>query len=258
MPKGAITGYIDVAQLTLYAFWIFFAGLIYYLHREDKREGYPMISDNPDAPAREGFPPMPAPKIFLLPHGGTQSAPRQEVARKVNAAPAYPWSGSPLVPLGNPMQDGVGAAAYADRAEEPELTFEGERRMVPLRVANIYSVHPDDPDPRGMEIVAADGVIVGAVTDLWIDRSEPHIRYVEVTLAAAAPPRTVLVPMLYVDRIERARGRLLVSAITSTDFLAIPPLKDRDQVTAREEDKITAYFAGGFRYATPDRQEPLL
>ena len=25
MNTGAITGYIDVAQLTLYAFWIFFA-----------------------------------------------------------------------------------------------------------------------------------------------------------------------------------------------------------------------------------------
>jgi len=31
MPKGAITEYIDVAQIVLYAFWIFFAGLIYYL-----------------------------------------------------------------------------------------------------------------------------------------------------------------------------------------------------------------------------------
>ena len=45
MPTGAITQYIDVAQLTLYAFWIFFALLIVYLRREDKREGYPLESD---------------------------------------------------------------------------------------------------------------------------------------------------------------------------------------------------------------------
>ena len=38
MSTGAITHYIDVAQLTLYVFWIFFAGLVYYLHRENKRE----------------------------------------------------------------------------------------------------------------------------------------------------------------------------------------------------------------------------
>ncbi|HKK51252.1 MAG TPA: photosynthetic reaction center subunit H, partial [Myxococcota bacterium] len=31
MPTGALTGYIDVAQVVLYVFWIFFAGLIFYL-----------------------------------------------------------------------------------------------------------------------------------------------------------------------------------------------------------------------------------
>ncbi|HEY5309302.1 MAG TPA: photosynthetic reaction center subunit H, partial [Casimicrobiaceae bacterium] len=45
MHAGAITSYIDVAQIALYAFWIFFAGLIFYLRREDKREGYPLESD---------------------------------------------------------------------------------------------------------------------------------------------------------------------------------------------------------------------
>jgi photosynthetic reaction center H subunit len=45
MGTGAITQYIDVAQLVLYLFWIFFAGLIYYLRRENQREGYPMETD---------------------------------------------------------------------------------------------------------------------------------------------------------------------------------------------------------------------
>ena len=45
MGKGAITQYVDVAQIVLYLFWIFFAGLIYYLIREGHREGYPMVSD---------------------------------------------------------------------------------------------------------------------------------------------------------------------------------------------------------------------
>ena len=52
---GAITGYIDVAQLVLYAFWVFFAGLIYYLHRENKREGYPLLTDKAGE-RKEGFP----------------------------------------------------------------------------------------------------------------------------------------------------------------------------------------------------------
>ena len=37
MQVGAITGYIDLAQILLYAFWAFFAGLIYYLVRENHR-----------------------------------------------------------------------------------------------------------------------------------------------------------------------------------------------------------------------------
>ena len=32
--KGALGSYIDIAQVMLYLFWVFFAGLIYYLHRE--------------------------------------------------------------------------------------------------------------------------------------------------------------------------------------------------------------------------------
>ena len=45
MIRGAITSNIDVAQVVLYAFWIFFAGLVFYLRREDRREGYPLESE---------------------------------------------------------------------------------------------------------------------------------------------------------------------------------------------------------------------
>ena len=55
MSTGAITPYIDVAQIALYAFWVFFAGLIYYLHREDKREGYPLESDRSGCDRRAGL-----------------------------------------------------------------------------------------------------------------------------------------------------------------------------------------------------------
>ena len=36
---------VDLAQVMLYLFWIFFAGLVIYLRREDRREGYPLESD---------------------------------------------------------------------------------------------------------------------------------------------------------------------------------------------------------------------
>lgn len=59
-----ITSSIDFAQLLLYAFWLFFAGLIYYLRREDKREGYPMEPDGRRVRI-QGWPPMPEEKFFV-------------------------------------------------------------------------------------------------------------------------------------------------------------------------------------------------
>jgi photosynthetic reaction center H subunit len=71
MPIGAITNYVDVAQLTLYAFWFFFFGLVFWIRREDKREGYPVESLRlRTTKMMQGFPPMPKPKTFTLPHGG--------------------------------------------------------------------------------------------------------------------------------------------------------------------------------------------
>lgn len=50
--------YIDFAQITVYLFWFFFAGLIIYLRREDKREGYPLESDRKGVVV-EGWPGVP-------------------------------------------------------------------------------------------------------------------------------------------------------------------------------------------------------
>lgn len=59
----SFTEYIDLTQIVLYAFWIFFAGLVYYLRREDKREGYPLHGER-EGTVVNGFPMPPAPKKF--------------------------------------------------------------------------------------------------------------------------------------------------------------------------------------------------
>jgi photosynthetic reaction center H subunit len=256
MTPGAITSYIDVAQLTLYGFWIFFAALIIYLRREDKREGYPLESDRSSRITVQGWPPMPAPKVFKLPHGGTYSAPhaRPEVGEPL-AKPFRKHFGAPLEPTGNPLVDGVGPASYANRADVPDLTLDGAPKIVPLRIATDFSLQPRDPDPRGKQVVGADGVIGGTVRDVWVDRSEPQIRYLELEVAAPAGARRVLLP---INMARIRRREVTVNSLLGRHFADIPGLRHPDQVTLLEEDRICAYYAGGQLYARPYRFGPAL
>ena len=259
MESGAITGHIDVAQIVLYAFWLFFAGLVYYLLRENKREGYPLITDRTDGRVVvQGLPAMPPQKTFLLHDGTTVVQPRPDNEPPLAAIPVSSVPGSPLTPTGDPMQDGVGPAAYALRADEPERAFDGNvPKIVPLRVATEYHLDANDPDPRGMPVIAADGASAGTCRDVWVDKSEVILRYLEVEVAAPGGPRQVLVPMPLV-RVDATRGRVLVSSVLARHFVAAPGLRTPEQITMREEDRISAYFGGGHRYATPDRLGPLL
>lgn len=257
---GAINGYIDVAQLVLYAFWIFFAGLVIYLRREDKREGYPLESDRTERAPRvavQGFPGLPQPKEFLLDHGeGTVLAPNPVPdARPIAGRALWGHPGAPLEPIGDPMLAGIGPGAWAERADRPDLTLEGHPKIVPIRVAPEFYVPSGDPNPVGMRVLGADGGEGGVVRDIWIDRSEPRVRYLEVTLTAGR--RNVLLPIVFAH-VDKVRRHVHVQAILGRQFTDVPATARPDQVTRLEEDKISAYYGGGTLYATPERSEPLL
>lgn len=256
---GAITSYLDVAQIVLYAFWIFFAGLIIYLLRENKREGYPLDSDRSELAPRvavQGFPAIPAPKTFLLAHGGTATAPTGRVDRReLKATPVAGFPGAPFEPTGDPMLDGVGPAAWTERSDEPDLTYAGEPRLVPLRVATDHVVAAAGLDPRGMTVVGGDGATGGVVRDIWVDRSEEIVRYYEVEVATAQGARRVLLPANFA---RICGGRVEVQAIHGRHFAAVPALAKADVVTRREEDRIMGYYGGGTLYAEPKRMGPLL
>ena len=133
MQSNPLFEYTDTAQLALYGFWVFFAALIWYLHREDKREGYPLDTHRVDRHGNpetvEGFPGVPCAKVFRLADGSEIRVPdasradrRPVAARQVGWDDRYgPDVGAPLDPTGNPMTDAVGPAAYAERANQPEI-----------------------------------------------------------------------------------------------------------------------------------------
>jgi photosynthetic reaction center H subunit len=259
MGTGAITSHIDVAQIVLYAFWIFFAGLIIYIRKEDKREGYPLESDRSGAIKVQGFPAMPEPKSYKLPHGGTVLKPNPAeataAAARILAEPVEMWPGAPLQPTGNPMLDGVGPGAYANRADSPDLTLEGEPKILPLRVAADFGIASAGPDPRGMDVVGGDGVVAGVVTDAWVDRAEPQVRYLEVEVAGSK--RHVLVPMGF-SKVDSYRSRVVVRSIMAAQFEQVPALRNPNQITMLEEDRVSAYYGAGTLYAEPSRMGPWL
>ena len=254
MGTGAITQYVDVAQLVLYLFWLFFAGIVYYLVRENHREGYPMEVEGQRGMVVTGWP-VPAPKTYKRAHGPDVHKPDfLPEPPNAHAQPAHGYIGAPIVPTGDPMKAGVGPGSFAQRADHPELGHDGKPFMQPLRLLPKHGVSHRDTDPRGLPVVGADGEVGGTVTDIWLDVGEQIFRYLEIEAGTAAAPHRVLLPIPFA---RIGRHQVSVSAVKGHHFKGAPTLRNYDQVTLLEEEMSAAYFGGGTLYADPDRAEPL-
>jgi len=247
----------DLVTVSLYAFFVFFVVLVLWLNRESKREGYPLVSDRWGRTLPEpihGFPATPPKKHFLLAYpvpGHGAERPERDISALAYGVDNQP--GSPIVPTGNAMVDGLGPAAWAERADVPDMTFDDNvPKIIPLRAAPGYDTASEDPDPRGKPVETLDGKIAGICVDLWVDKSEALFRYIEVEMAGSG--RRVLVPMFLAT--INGSGRVRVVSVTAEQMAAAPGLKHPETITLLEEDKVAAYFGGGHFYATPSRSEP--
>ncbi|WP_271078482.1 photosynthetic reaction center subunit H [Aurantiacibacter sp. MUD61] len=256
MADGNIVGTIDVAELAFYLFVLFFICLVFWLRREDRREGYPVEDEMTGMVHEPGGPLSTAePKTFKLPFGkGTFSAPNNNRdPAEIAARRIEPFPGAPYSPTGNPLVDGVGPAAFADRAKYPDMTAHGTPRIVPMSSDDEFGVASFmfSVDPRGLKVLAADGKEAGTVTDMWVDRSEHIVRYLEVDTGA----KKVLAPMaMAVVR----KDRVMIDAINAADYAGVPAVASATEITRYEEERVIAYFGGGYLYANERRQEPFV
>jgi photosynthetic reaction center H subunit len=257
MHDAFFYGNTDITEIILSVFVLFFIGLILYLRREDRREGYPLEDDvSGRLESRGGLLFLARPKTFILPHGeGLTTKPNyardthELSAERTSRAP-----GTPLEPVGDPMLAAVGPGSFAQRAHKPDVMFHGAPKIVPMRLADGFSIFGKNKDPRGMKVIGADGVEGGVVTDVWIDRAEVLIRYLEVEVA---PAKRVLTPMTMAV-VNPSRRTVRVKAILGAQFAAAPTLENPDQITLYEEERVCAYYGGGLLYATATRSEPYL
>jgi photosynthetic reaction center H subunit len=254
MIRGAI-GHLDVAQLTLYAFFAFFTGLIWYLRQEDRREGYPLESEQDESFKPRGFLFIPSPKTFHLADGSTIKAPNfKPDERPLNAVKVEPWPGAPIEPTGDPLLAGVGPGSWNARPDFAYKTFDGLDVIAPMRVATNYAVAAEGGNPIGFAVIGADGKVGGTIKDIWVDRAESMVRYYEI---ATPDGKAVIAPVHFCDVKFKSRS-VKITALTSSQFAKAPALKNPDAITMLEEEKVAAFFGGGTLYATPLRGEPLL
>jgi len=183
-----------------------------------------------------------------------------------NAKPVDSGWGAPLEPIGNPLSAGIGPGAWAERADRPDLTIKGLDRIVPMRVALDFFVAHEDPDPRGLDVKGMDGVVGGKVVELWVDRSEPCLRYLEVEVSEGTR-RLFPVPFMRMPRPSSwipfmsagpSATHVQIDVLKAIDFAGIPALRNPDAVTLLEEDKIAAYFGAGSMYNSDLRFGPLI
>ena len=248
MPAG-LTDQIDLAEVLVIIFGLFFAGLVFYLRREDKREGYPLEDEIPETGRYYlGFPEPPPPKRYTRLDGGSVVLPQTYAPPPLLARPRFGFGGAPLYPEGDPLLACVGPGAAVLRRDTPFLLIDGSPQLVPLRNARDFSIVSKETDARGMTVYGSDNVEVGSVYDLWVDKGVKIIRYIEIALKDGDKHR--LMPV-YSARIYGRDGFLRIDAIKAAQVRAAPILTSPDIITAREEDHINAYFAGGALYAIP-------
>lgn len=242
-------GNFDLASLAIWLFWGFFALLIYYLQTENMREGYPLETEDGAPAANQGPFPLPKQKTFILPHGrGEVTVPNgAREARELAMGRSAVSDGFPHLPLGDPMVDGVGPASWAPRRDIPELDGHGHNKIVPMAQAPAFGVSAGR-DPRGMPVQANDNEIVGTVSDMWVDAPEQLARYIEITLNSGEK-KLAPIPMIKIWK-----DRVRINSLSSDLFAGVPATKTMSEVTLLEEDKISAYYAGGTMYAAAKRK----
>ena len=133
-------------------------------------------------------------------------------------------------------------------------------RVVPMDDLDDFRVAGDTPDPRGWEVVAADGRRIGEVDDLLVDTGAMKVRYLDVGVddeVSAEPDRHVLIPIGYA-RLDRDHDRVIVDQLSSADLRAIPAYRHGPITRDFETSVRDSYRREPADASAPVRAEPRL
>ena len=206
---------------------------IFYIQRENMREGYPMEDDDGirHRPIR-GPSLCPPTRRSILPHGRkvTLTVPsgqrRGSVRIMAMRRTSSENNGFPLEPTGDPMLDGIGVRqAWANRREDaPELDGHGHPKIVPMsKKERLLTTQPWHRPARDAGCGGRRFEVVGKITDMWIDEPEqtgPLSRDLDLDAKVGVEGKR-LVP-LTLARIWG--GKVKINSIYGKHFATVPTI----------------------------------
>ena len=159
------------------------------------------------------------------------------------------------------MIDGIGPASLGGCvSDEPELRWQmATPRSSRCRILDDFVCHQCRPQtPVGLPVVAGDMTVRSSarISDLWVDVPEQLVRYLRDTnwKAKAAPawPRCSMVRVKSDRKVAGACRSMAKHFENMCRATAVGPFRSRKL----EEEKICAYYGGGYLYAAQSRQDP--
>lgn len=129
-------------------------------------------------------------------------------------------------------------------------------RIVPMDETDDFEVAEGDPDVRGWQVVASDGLQVGEVDELLIDIEALRVRYLDVLLDGggdAGDDRHILIPVGHA-RLHERDDRILVDTLGSEALRSLPHYA-QEPLTHEFEQLATAPFRGAVQESVVDRYQ---
>jgi uncharacterized protein (TIGR02271 family) len=118
-------------------------------------------------------------------------------------------------------------------------------RVAALSDLDDFQVAEGFPDPRGWDVLGADGMKVGKVHDLIVDTGAMRTRYLDVELDKDAlgvrDDRNVLIPV-GVARLDDADDNVVLGSVSNAQLAALPPF-EHGKITRSYEDFILGGLA---------------
>ena len=126
---------------------------------------------------------------------------------------------------------------------DEQIAREATEGLVPLSATNDLQVDDDNPDVRGWIVRGKDGVTLGRVRDLLIDRKAMKVRYLDVTLDRNLfeADRRALIPVGVTSLDDDAD---VVRADVSAESLSSIPPYEGEGVTREYESSLAASYGG--------------